>query len=1168
MALKPHVILQLEVFYSIKILDLDELSIIDNETNCYFRKDENDEIVELALKRIGIRNLVHLGKLKSLKKLDLSYNRIKNLANSIATLPLLNYLDLRNNTIENIEALKPMISLEFLDLSENKITDLSPLYPLLKKGMLVQVFAKGNKIEYPPLEVDYISTASILEWIDSHLSIAREKVERSRLNGSVVLDLGNCGLTDISFLPELFEHTELQELYLSNEWANDNHGEWELVKSENIGPSNNIYNIPPEIAKLKNLEILICGGDWRKKKNKRWNRWRIKTFTSFQGLRKLKVLNVSNNRIHTIGTLKSLQALEKLHLNNNLIKRVRNEVVLFNLSELYLSNNYIKDISFLNAFPNIRTVDLHANSIEEITSIKSLIEKLDIADSRWQRNIINVAKNKGIQPPLDIIAQGKRGVLAHFEQSKAELQINLTPFVNHDVKLILVGNSNAGKSTFVNWLLNDEFSADLETTHWLEIREWDTNYGTKKFKLKIFDFGGQEYYHDTHHLFFTTQTAYVLLWDKEGENFNEILIDQKRDGESKKVLVQNYPLDYWLDSIRHYCSRKDISDDEARIDQIVQQNDLIFKEELDGLDAPNANDPLVEQNAADILVVQNKIENQSDKKFLNEAEKWNKFPNIFDFSRMSILSRKGLEHTKMLLFDMIQSISLIDQGYLATWGIIKSEIEQNKKEFKKELSFSEFKQFCNMIIRAIPEVRNAGREQVEAVLFNDVDTDSFAKYLNNIGLLLYFPENDSLKERVFVNQEYVLDKIYNILEGVNELHGEFNNDHVYKALKFLSFNDECKTIMEVMGHFKIIIPHPVRKDYYLAPLYLPKQPLCSVGLFLGAFGKPVYRYIFTGFIHKTIILDFFHIYGGKVLKDKDNQNLFYYWREGIIVKDELTHEILLVKFINGDLKKEKACIEIYKMKNSLNDEFLDKIDQQLLQLTKGMNVHKAVTVNGENFVPIYILEEMAKKELWVFEYEDNTYRLSNFKKHLNLQKKMKNIFISYSKDDLVLVDTFIRHLAALRQDGKVANWFCTELTAGKEWEPEIKEHFDQSDIVCFMVSPNFMKTKYILDHEVKWAFEKKAKNPVFRIVPIILDFCRWTTVENNLGDFTALPYTAKPVVDFKNQNMAWYIIIELIRIMIEKDLDPKEDDFYAGDNVLPKDVMAIYKRIVTGSVDA
>ncbi|MRX68592.1 TIR domain-containing protein [Flavobacterium resistens] len=144
-------------------------------------------------------------------------------------------------------------------------------------------------------------------------------------------------------------------------------------------------------------------------------------------------------------------------------------------------------------------------------------------------------------------------------------------------------------------------------------------------------------------------------------------------------------------------------------------------------------------------------------------------------------------------------------------------------------------------------------------------------------------------------------------------------------------------------------------------------------------------------------------------------------------------------------------------------------------------------------------------------------------------------------------------------------WYCSELEAGSEWNKDIQSNFDDSDIICFMISPNFMKTKYIHEHEIARAFKLKEEKPSLKIVPIVLDFCRWTTDNNNLGQFTGLPYTAKPIVDFDNENMAWYIVEECLRIMIEKDLNPKGDDFYREH--LPADVLKIYQRIVEGKVD-
>jgi len=123
-----------------------------------------------------------------------------------------------------------------------------------------------------------------------------------------------------------------------------------------------------------------------------------------------------------------------------------------------------------------------------------------------------------------------------------------------------------------------------------------------------------------------------------------------------------------------------------------------------------------------------------------------------------------------------------------------------------------------------------------------------------------------------------------------------------------------------------------------------------------------------------------------------------------------------------------------------------------------------------------------------------------------------------------------------------------------------------ADIVCFMISLNFMRTKYIHDHEIDRAFKKREKDSKIGknllLVPIILDFCRWKTDKNDLTLFTALPYTAKPIVDFANQNMAWYLVEECLRLIIEKNEQPTGNDYF--EKYLPEDVKRLYERIVNG----
>lgn len=183
---------------------------------------------------------------------------------------------------------------------------------------------------------------------------------------------------------------------------------------------------------------------------------------------------------------------------------------------------------------------------------------------------------------------------------------------------------------------------------------------------------------------------------------------------------------------------------------------------------------------------------------------------------------------------------------------------------------------------------------------------------------------------------------------------------------------------------------------------------------------------------------------------------------------------------------------------------------------------------------------------------------------------MKKIFISYSKDDLQYVNEFLKHLSPLKRDGIVGTWYCTELVAGGNWNADIQRKFEESDIILYFVSPNLLNTDYVYNYEIKKAFEKKEKNENFKIVPIILDYCSWITRKYNLGDFSALPYTAKPVKDFRDRNMAYFVIVEAIKHMINNDSQlTQEDWFNQGDHVdkISKQVKSIYERIVRGDVD-
>ena len=757
-------------------------------------------------------------------------------------------------------------------------------------------------------------------------------------------------------------------------------------------------------------------------------------------------------------------------------------------------------------------------------------------------------------------------------QLEAERKIKLKPFKNRDIKLILVGNSNAGKSTLIHWLKTKKVDKKIATTHWLKFERWLATMNRKTFNIRAFDFGGQEYYHDTHYLFFTNRTAYVLLWEGDTNRFDDIEVDQRQDdGNVTRTKIQTFSLAYWLDSIKYHTQRRRISQIEKSVEKLLDERDASItqsvkvgedwtkhvlastekiKSELDG-----------EEN---ILVTQNKIDTRTDKIFIDESSFKKDYPKIFDFSEISVFKTSGLESFQKLLFEIFNNLEVVTQEYLGTWGHLKQIIETAK--FSNPLNLSEFKDYCNKAILQMPELRGKEKKEIQSILFNEQDTQVFAEFLSDIGVCLFYPDNPVLKSKMFLNQTEILDNIYKALNGLNVLDGEFTESKIAGALEKSISSDDVTTTIELMIHFKILFKHPSKKKTFIAPLYLPKDPPQGVKIFQSLFKKPIYRYRYKTYIQKNIVLDFFHHFGKKALKETNNDALYYYWRDGIIIRDDNSGEIVMVKFVSGNHDQQCAYLELYQIKDTTEEKFLNEVVSYFDEINQGLSVTKLVPAKGKDYVPIDIILENEKEGNWIFHYEQKYFKLTDFKKYLKTPIKMKKIFISYSKQDLGLVNKFIEHLSALQLDGKVAHWYCSELEAGSKWNDEIQKHLDESDIICFMISPNFMKTEYIHEHEVSRAFDRKKKDANFKIVPIILDFCRWTTTKNNLAEFTALPYTAKPVKDFNNQNMAWYIIEENLRLMIESDLDPKGDDFYSQQK-LPSDVLKLLTRIIDGKVE-
>lgn len=103
----------------------------------------------------------------------------------------------------------------------------------------------------------------------------------------------------------------------------------------------------------------------------------------------------------------------------------------------------------------------------------------------------------------------------------------------------------------------------------------------------------------------------------------------------------------------------------------------------------------------------------------------------------------------------------------------------------------------------------------------------------------------------------------------------------------------------------------------------------------------------------------------------------------------------------------------------------------------------------------------------------------------------QNVFISYSRSDAEYRTRLHIHLKPLVNQGLIDVWSDSSLHSGDDGDKEIKQAIKQSTIAILLMSADYMASNYINEIEVPLILEK-AKNPAYKIMPIIVSGCRYT----------------------------------------------------------------------------
>ncbi len=323
--------------------------------------------------------------------------------------------------------------------------------------------------------------------------------------------------------------------------------------------NNQIAVIPDAIAQLSNLTGLYLSNN------------QIAVIPdAIAQLSNLTRLWLSNNQIAVIpDALAQLSNLTRLDLDNNQIAVIPDAIAqLSNLTELWLSDNQIAVIpDAIAQLSNLTELYLSDNQIAVIPDAIGQLEQLETLDLKNNQIIeipqrireLKALKNLGLQGnPIAIPPE----ILAYKSPEKKDWESpDAKPILDYyfaqrdpdethilyEAKLLLVGEGGSGKTSLANKLLNPDYALKPETedtsTEGIDILKWEfTGRDGNDYRIHIWDFGGQEIYHQTHQFFLTERSFYLLVADSRKEDTDHyfwLQIVQLLSNDSPVLLIQN-----------------------------------------------------------------------------------------------------------------------------------------------------------------------------------------------------------------------------------------------------------------------------------------------------------------------------------------------------------------------------------------------------------------------------------------------------------------------------------------------------------------------------------------------------------------------------------------------------------------------------------------------------
>ncbi|KPA15132.1 small GTP-binding domain protein [Candidatus Magnetomorum sp. HK-1] len=532
-----------------------------------------------------------------LKELDLSNNQLTHIPDDIKQLNQLENINLKSNRVKEISnKFKYLKRLQKIDFSFNLLEELPDF--LCQLTYLKSINLNNNELKLLPNQIGYLNQLTSLNISCNQLiELPEEIAQLAHLNKLIVNN------NQLKYLPKnIAKLSQLKELYVNHNKLNSIPDDLELFHSlERVeAENNNLQMLPDSFWQLKTIRILFLKSN------------QIQFIDPLiKKLVHLEELDLSDNQLNNLPQeICSLTQLKRFYVANNVLVELPKQMdTMISLRDFDCSGNKLTDIpDSLWDIETIEILNLGKNKIARIPSIFSKLTRL---------TQFYCGQNPIISPPPEIIQNGKFAIWNYF----IELEDSERLF---EAKLIIVGEPESGKTCLRKKILDLDcdvrnLDGPIQPTRGIDIdiHEFSTP-DIPKFKMNIWDFGGQTIYHTMHQFFLTKRSYYLFVWEARRH-------------------IEYHNFKYWLNIIQ-------LLGENSPVTLVMNKSDLCIDE-------------------------------------LDQFNLKNKYKNIQKFFQVSCYTSDNLKELVQHIKKEMINLEHVGSDWPKRWKAIRMEIEQSSKNF-------------------------------------------------------------------------------------------------------------------------------------------------------------------------------------------------------------------------------------------------------------------------------------------------------------------------------------------------------------------------------------------------------------------------------------------------------------------------------------------------------